>query len=316
MTAFALLVLCTIIVAWLTAAATSVRSVSRIWLRHWAETRLGGGQAAPAVERPQRLLIAAAMGIASSVFALGAMLALRADGVVLLRNLVVAALVLLVGGQLIPRAVARRFSTSLVATLTPLLAMLEWLFRPVVRLASRLSRPVTSRRRREEPTARDALEELLREGELEGVGAPAESAIISGVVEFGEKTVADVMTRRADIVAVERGSPAHEIMRIAAQSKYSRLPVFDGDLDHVAGLVHSFDLLARPDNPVAVLRRVVRAARTERCDELMRRLLRDRVHLAIIQDELGATIGLVTLEDLVEELVGEIGDEHDEPPVP
>ncbi|MBI1808880.1 MAG: DUF21 domain-containing protein [Gemmatimonadetes bacterium] len=303
-----------LLVAWLTAAATAVRSVSRIWLRHWAETRLGGALESPGIERPQRLLIAAAMGIASLVFALGALLAFEADGLALLRTLVVAALTLLVGGQLVPRAVARRWSTALVATLTPLLRLLEWGFRPVVRLSAFITRPLTRRAGAAAETPRDALEDLLREGEMEGVGAPAESAIISGVVEFGEKTVAEVMTPRADIVAVELRAPAADIVRIIAQSKYSRIPVYDGDLDHVVGLVHSFDLLARSEAPVSVLRKVVVAPSGERCDELMRRLLRERVHLAIIQDGAGSTLGLVTLEDLVEELVGEIGDEHDEPP--
>jgi putative hemolysin len=288
--------------------------VSRIWLRHWAETRLGGAQASPGIERPQRLLIAAAMGIASLVFALGALLAFDDQGLGLLRTLAVAALTLLVGGQLVPRAIARRWSTALVATLTPLLGLLEWAFRPVVRLARQLTRPFTRRAGAHEETPRDALEDLLREGEMEGVGAPAESAIISGVVEFGEKRVADVMTPRGEIVAVERRSPAADIIRTASQSNYSRIPVYDDDLDHVVGLVHSFDLLARPASPVSILRKVVVARPGERCDELMRRLLRERVHLAIIQDEAGSTRGLVTLEDLVEELVGEIGDEHDEPP--
>ncbi len=311
----AVILLFTLLVACLTAAATAVRTVSRIWLRHWAETRLGGGRASPAIERPQRLLIAAAMGIASLVFSLGALLAFRSSGGALAQALVSAALALLVGGQLVPRAIARRWSSALVALLTPSLALLELGFRPVVHVAALLTRPVVRAREGSgEASPREALEDLLREGELEGVGAPAESAIISGVVEFGEKTVADVMTARADIVAVDRASTSADIIRTAAQSKYSRLPVYDGDIDHVAGLVHSFDLLARPQAPVSVLRKVVVARTTERCDELMRRLLRERVHLAIIQDDVGATRGLVTLEDLVEELVGEIRDEHDEPP--
>lgn len=314
MTSFTVLVLITGIVAGLTAAATAVRTVSRIWLRHWAETRLGGGQAPPAIERPQRLLISAAIGIAALVFALGALLAAREDGLRLLRTLAFSALTLLVGGQLIPRAIARRWSTELVAALTPSLRVLEWTFRPVVRLAALLTRPLTRRGGAAGESPRHALDDLLREGELEGVGAPAESAIISGVVEFGEKTVADVMTARADIVAVERHTPAADIIRTAVQSNYSRIPVYEGDLDHVTGLVHSFDLLSRPRSPVSVLRKVVVARPGERCDELMRRLLRERVHLAIIQDDAGSTRGLVTLEDLVEELVGEIGDEHDEPP--
>ena len=164
-----------------------------------------------------------------------------------------------------------------------------------------------------EHDAHHALEDLLREGELEGVGEASESAIISGVVEFGEKLAIEVMTLRADIIAVERTMPARDIARIVSQSKYSRIPVLDGDLDRVVGLVHSFDVLADPEHPVASLRRVAMVRAATPCHELMRSMLREHVHLAIIQGVHGETLGLVTLEDLVEELVGDISDEHDEP---
>jgi CBS domain containing-hemolysin-like protein len=125
------------------------------------------------------------------------------------------------------------------------------------------------------------------------------------------------MTPARDIVAVERREPAMAVMRRVADSKVSRMPVYEGDLDHIVGLVHSFDVFARPDAPLSALRRVTFAPPDASCHDLMRRLLRERVHLAIIQDPAGATLGLVTLEDLVEELVGDIHDEHDDPnPVP
>ncbi len=313
MTVAGTIVLLVLIVAWLTAAATSVRTVSRIWLRHWAERRLVGGESAPTIERPQRLLIAASTGIASTVFALGALLALHDDGLDLVRILVGAAVALLVGGQLVPRAIARRFATPLVSALTPALSVLEWASRPLIRMASELPKPFMAPAHAPDDP-REALEDLLREGELEGVGAPAESAIISGVVDFSEKAVAEVMTPRSEIVAVERALGTAEVIRTVAQSKYSRIPVYDRDLDHVVGLIHSFDVLARPAAPLRVLRRVVTVRQIERCDTLMRRMLRERVHLAIIQDDAARTLGLVTLEDLVEELVGDIHDEHDDVP--
>jgi putative hemolysin len=107
--------------------------------------------------------------------------------------------------------------------------------------------------------------------------------------------------------------PAADIARLVAQSKVSRVPVYERDLDHCVGLLHSFDVLAHPAAPVAFLRRVALVRGTVPCHELMRSMLRDHVHLAIVQDAGGRTLGLVTLEDLVEELVGEISDEHDEP---
>jgi putative hemolysin len=312
-TTLALVLLLTLIVGWLTAAATSVRSVSRIWLRHWVEQKLAGADAAELyLDRPQRWLFAAGTGIAATVFATGAAIGLRESLRGAIEHALIALLLLMVVGQLVPRAVARRWATPLAPLLMPVLRLLAWLCAPLFAFAAVFTRatPVLAA---SEQDGHDSLEDLLREGELEGVGEASESAIISGVVEFGEKLALEVMTLRNDIVAVERAMPAAEIARIVSQSKYSRIPVYERDLDHIVGLVHSFDVLAHPEHPVGAPRRVALVRAATPCHELMRRMLREHVHLAIIQGVLGETLGLVTLEDLVEELVGDISDEHDEP---
>jgi putative hemolysin len=165
----------------------------------------------------------------------------------------------------------------------------------------------------EPETPADALEDLLREGELEGVGAAEERAIISGVLEFGDTRVGEVMTARADIVALERGARADQVALLVAQSQYTRLPVYDGTLDHVIGMVTSWDVIARPESPLRTPRPVAFAGADEPCHALMTRMLRERRHLAVVRGAGGETLGLVTLEDLVEEFVGEIQDEHDDP---
>jgi len=313
MTTFAIIFLLALLVGWLTAAATAVRSVSRIWLRHWVEQKLAGAAAAELfLDRPQRWLFAAGTGIAAAVFATGAVIGLRESMPGAAEAVVVAILLLMVAGQLVPRAIARRWSAPLVPLLMPALRVLAWLCTPLFSFTGLFARTAPARAETAQD-GRDALEDLLREGELEGVGEASESAIISGVVEFGEKLAHEVMTRRDDIIAVERAMPASDVARIVAQSKCSRIPVYERDLDHVVGLVHSFDVLAHPEHPVESLRRVTVARPATPCHELMRSMLREHVHLAIIRGALGETLGLVTLEDLVEELVGDISDEHDEP---
>lgn len=314
MTTLGMVVVLTLVVGCLTAAATSVRFVSRIWLRHWAEQELTEGGAPDVnLDRPQRWLMAAATGTAATVFAIGAAIGLREALAAAVGQLLLAVVFLMAVGQLIPRAMARRWAALLAPALMPVLRALEWLCTPAMQFAALFVRRTAPVVPPGDAGAREALEDLLREGELEGVGEASESAIISGVVEFGEKLAADVMTPRGDIVAVDRTAPPATIARAVAQSKYSRIPVFDGDLDHVAGLLHSFDVLADPGHPVKSLRRVATVRAATPCNELMRRMLRDHVHLAIIQGTRGETAGLVTLEDLVEELVGDISDEHDEP---
>lgn len=304
------------IVGVLTSAATALRTVSRIWLRHWAERRLAGsGTAALYLERPQRLLIAAGTGIAGVVFGLGAVLGLqRGDrGLALAQDLAVAGVLLLVFGQLVPRAIARRWPAQLLPLVLPVLRVVEGLTLPLGFVAMRLVGRLPGGKPPSRPSASETLDELLREGEIEGVGAADERAIISGVVEFGDTRVGEVMTPRADIVGVDREARADQVAHLVAQSKYTRVPIYDGTIDRVVGMITSWDVIARPESPLRAPRPVALATPEEPCHALMTRMLRDRRHLAIVRGRAGETLGLVTLEDLVEEFVGEIQDEHDDP---
>lgn len=313
MSTLALSLLFSLLVASMTAAATAVRSVSRIWLRHWAERELSGASnvAIPDVGRPHRYLLAAGTGIASVAFALGALVAFREDRSTLLGHLGAAALLLLLVGQLIPRAIARHWVTALVPTLMPLLQVLDALFGPILGFAAKAVRPFVPRAASPPPRPTDPLGDLLREAEAEGLGVAGESEIISGVVEFGEKRIRGVLTPLSRVTSVTTTMPGAEIAQSVARSNYTRIPVF-GREGEVVGVLHSFDVLVHPDEPLATLRPAASATVDEPCGVVMRRMLRDHGHLAIVRDG-AAVAGIVTLEDLVEELVGDIRDEHDEP---
>ena len=316
MTTTTLLILTVGIVAWLTAAATAVRSVSRIWLRHWAEQQLSGsGAAALYLERPHGLLLAASTGVALTVFSSGVILAQAADGSILMLLLegLVFGLVLLVVGQLIPRAVALRWAPQLIPVLLPPLQALEMVLNPALRLVRRLAGNGAGASTTPPPTDEETLEELLREGELEGVGEAGEIAIISGVVQFGEKRVRDVMVPRSDVFALPQELAAPEMAARVAQSGYSRVPVYRDSVDNIIGMVHGFDLLKNAGTEVPSLRTVAFTKPSTSAKELLSGMLRERRHMAVVRDEAGATLGLLTLEDLLEELVGDIRDEHDEP---
>lgn len=315
----ALLVVTIVVVACLTAAATAVRSVSRIWLRHWVERRLSGARiAALYLERPQRLLLAATTGVAMAVFIAGTFIGTAVTGGAFAkgRAIVGYALALLLVGQLVPRAVARRWSSVFIPLLLPLLRVVEFLFMPLLVLVRRITGE--ARREASEDPATDAetLEELLREGELEGVGEHAEIAIIEGVVQFGEKTLGEVMTPRAEVFAIDEATPPAEVARLVAQSGYSRVPIYQQSLDNVVGMLHAFDLLEMEGDELPRLRPVAFATTGMPCDAYLTRMIRGRSHLAVVRDDAGRTAGIVTLEDLLEELVGDIRDEHDEPATP
>jgi putative hemolysin len=310
-----LVLLAVVTTALLTAGSIAVRSVSRIWLRHWVERRLTGATLAELyLDRPQRLIVSAGGGIALTVFLAGVAVAtLGPAPFALVWHGVVVALAVMIAGQVVPRALARRYATPAVPVLMPVLHAFDALLYPMRVAGAALARLVVGRRPSGQPEdARDNIEDLLREGQLEGVGEPEELAIITGVVQFGEKRAREVMTPREQLFALDLALPPRELAARLAQSAYSRVPVYQGTPDAIVGIVHAFDVLSTAgDEPPPVLPVHVAGPDTP-CNDLLVAMLRTRRHLAVVREPGGSTLGIVTLEDVLEELVGEIRDEHDE----
>ena len=305
-----------VLVAVLTAGAMAVRSVSRIWLRHWAERRMRGAATAVSyLERPQRMLGAASAGVSLTAALAGMVLGAghHENHTRFAITLLGYAIVMLLLGQILPRVIARRWAVQLTPVLLPPLRAMELIATPVLDLGRWVSRRVAPQRAEEPEGERDAIQDLLREGELEGVGEAEEIAIITGVVEFSEKVVRDVMTPRADVFWLDASTPARELAERIAQSGYSRVPLGRGSLDDVVGMVHVLDVIQTAGEALPPVRPVTHVPPETPCSELLFRMLRGRLHLAIVRDASGTTLGLLTLEDLLEELVGEIRDEYDEP---
>ena len=307
------LVVCVVVVAWLTAGGMAVRSASRIWLRHWAVRRLRGASSVLLyLERPQRLLASANAAQALVLVVAGLLIgwrsAARQDVAVL--DLGLYAIVVLFLGQILPRALARRWPSAFIPICMPLLQAAERATSPLLTMGRRLVD------RRSEPAAaepHETMHDLLREGELEGVGRRDEIAIISGVMEFGEKAVRDVMTPRDSVFAIPESLDARRVSAQIAESAFSRVPVYRGTIDDIIGMYHAFDVLKARAEQLPPLRPVAYASADTPCNELLFRMLRARLHLAVVHDERGHALGIATLENLLEELVGDIRDEHDEP---
>jgi hemolysin (HlyC) family protein len=168
-------------------------------------------------------------------------------------------------------------------------------------------------------TPRQALQEMIASQPTgpddEGL-APSERAMLSNLLRFGELRVDDVMVPRADVAAVERGTGFAELVKLFADVGHSRLPVFRETLDDVIGMVHVRDLLPLwgSEDGFAlerVARRVLFVPPSMRVVDLLLQMRTTRIHMALVVDEYGGTDGLVTIEDLVEQIVGDIQDEHD-----
>ena len=313
---FAIALLIVAGVAAMTLASHAVRAVSRIWLRHWVERRLRGAVLAEAyLEQPQRLQLAAGAGAAAVVIAGGAAmsLTLHNERATLGVWLTLTSIGVLIAGVAIPRAIGQRWAVPLAPFLLPLLQVVELMlgvFLMPARALERLMRPELAATPAN--ADRDALEVLLREGEREGVSLPGEREIITGLVEFGDKTLRDVLTPREEIFALDvRLSHAEQARQMAAAG-YSRVPVYSGTLDTVVGMVHVRDVLKSEGEEALPMRTVGIASIDRKCSDQLFAMLQNRQHLAIVREGDGPVLGLVTLEDLLEAVVGDIDDEHDD----
>jgi magnesium and cobalt exporter, CNNM family len=224
-------------------------------------------------------------------------------------------------GLFVPRAIAARHpQTALLVLIWPL-ELFCLVVRPLVTvlflLTQVFTKPFGGIAQAGAMVTEEEIRALVETGQAQGLLEPKEQEMISSIFELGEKEVREVMIPRTDIVAVEVKTPTDEILSLIQRVGHSRLPVYEGSLDAIAGLVYVKDLfqrLARGERNFS-LREFVRPTlfvpETKKADELLREMQRDKVHLAVVVDEYGGTAGIVTLEDLVEEIVGEIRDEYE-----
>lgn len=163
----------------------------------------------------------------------------------------------------------------------------------------------------------DGLRFLIHVGEGEGVIEEDEKQMIAGIFEFGETTVREIMVPRLDIVAVEADAPLNEALDLIITNGHSRIPVYEDSIDHLLGVLYAKDLLPclRDGSQNIHIRQLLRRAyfvpQSKKLDELFEEMQVQHIHMALAVDEYGGTAGLVTIEDLLEEIVGEIQDEYD-----
>ncbi len=320
----ALIALGLLLSAFFSAVETALVSANRTRLSHWADAGNGSArQALRLLDDPRRLLGATLVGnTLANVFTvtLATLHFERRYGedVVIWVVLVLTA-VFLVVGEVLPKTVARARADILALRLALPLESVYAALRPLVLAISAASAVLLRAFGVAASPARVALSRqefqlLLDESEETGQVAPAQGRILSRVMDFGETTVGQVMRPRGDIAAVETGTPVREVAALVGEKGFTRIPVYRDDLDQMVGMVHLFDLLRapHPDLPVdGLLRPIDFVPEAKRCDELLREMRTRRRALAIVVDEYGGTAGLVTLEDLVEELVGDIRNEEE-----
>ncbi|PSH04949.1 MAG: HlyC/CorC family transporter [Acidobacteria bacterium] len=263
----------------------------------------------------QLLTAAICFLLAYSVFAQPTWKAEEAAQVIFL-----AVMVVLVFDRFVPYLLFSRTRGGWLVRFTFLLRLLIWAVLPLTLILGflqsivTLTSPDNAGEEPEHPS--EAVDALIEAGQDEGILEESDRELIHSVVEFGDKTVRHVMTPRPSVVAVSVDTTVEQLTQLLATQPYSRVPVYSGDLDHIVGIVSARDLLQVPDADAS--RRVASSLmktevcfvpETKRANELLTEMQRANLRMAIVIDEYGGVAGLVTIEDLIEEIVGELSNE-------
>ena len=248
-----------------------------------------------------------------------------ADTVAFVVMTIIIALASIIVGELVPKTLALSFPERLALFVARPIGLLDRLLTPIVWFVSTVSKVlVRLMGGKERPQAgylsTEELKVLVESSTEQGEFEEEEKEMIHGVIELGDKKVHEVMVPRIGIRAVNVDDPFDEVLDMIVRAGHSRLPVFDESLDNIVGILYAKDLLpylkqnGRPPQPIDVrslVRTPVYVPESKAVDELLHEMQNAKRHIAIVVDEYGGTAGLVTMEDVVEEIVGEIQDEYD-----
>ncbi len=231
---------------------------------------------------------------------------------------VVITIVVLIFGEISPKSMAKESPESfamavsgVVSGLVKVFKPINWLFGRWKGLLSKLFKVKDDRR-----LTQDELITMVEEVEQEGGMDADDSDLVRSAIEFHDQEVADILTPRVRVEGVPQDASFHEVEEIFEESGYSRLPVYDETIDRIVGVIHQKDFYRKTKDEQVCLPEIMKSpvfvTENTKISDLMRLLQKTKSQLAVVVDEYGGTVGIVTMEDILEELVGEIWDEHDE----
>ena len=223
---------------------------------------------------------------------------------------------LLLFGEIIPKVYSGQHALHVCRRFAPTITVLSRLFRPLSSVLMRsgvLAGKVVQKENH--VLSVDDLEQALELTDKDDIRE--EQNMLEGIVRFGDETAKEVMTSRQDIIDLDFRSPFPEVIKCIVENNYSRIPVYQDSIDNIRGILYIKDLLPHLSKPASfrwqsLIRPPYFVPETKKIDDLLRDFQENKVHIAIVVDEFGGTSGLITLEDILEEIVGEINDEYDE----
>lgn len=231
---------------------------------------------------------------------------------------VVMTIIVLIFGEVTPKQIAKEKAESYAIAVAPIVKLFIIVFSPLNLFFRAWSKLIAKifRINKVSTVTEEELKSYVNEAHSGGEIDENESKLIRSSIEFDDIDVSDILTPRIDVAAIDKYASFSEISKVFKENNFSRLPVYIDDIDHIVGLIHHRDFEAARDRNLKSLRTILKPVPTVSPDtkisKLLRILQKNKTHLAVVVDEFGGTEGIVTLEDILEELVGEIWDEHDE----
>ena len=230
--------------------------------------------------------------------------------------LIISTLVLLFLGELIPKYLAREAADRFILFTSIPLRFVSFILYPFIKFFSWISTLLTQQAPSNDIGInslfnRETIDSLVKESHEAGIVDRKESDIISKVLNLADQRVYEAMRPRTEIVGVEIIHTIDEALAIFIDSGYSKLPVYEESVDNIKGVIYSYDIFKAPENVQAITRKILFVPETKKSFEMLNEFLSNRISIAVVVDEFGGTAGLVTMEDIIEELFGEIRDEYD-----
>ncbi len=311
--------------AFFSGSETALMSMDTMRIKYLAEkNRPGARKLAEILARPDKVLGAILVGnnlvnIMVSVFATTLFIDFFGQRGELL-TIVILTPLLLVFAEVCPKTYAAQYPEKISFTVLHPIRFFVWLLRPVTWLVGGVSKLLTHFLHGEADRpliSEDEIRSIIEYGEHAGAVGKEKRRMLHGVIDLSEIRVRDVMVPRTEVVGIEVNTSFSEVVKLAAQAHHSRFPVYAGDLDRVVGIIHSKEILNYLDRPEefslsGLARPPYFVPEAKPIEALMQAFRTKHLHLAVVVDEYGGVEGICTLEDIVEEIVGEIQDEYDE----
>jgi putative hemolysin len=254
--------------------------------------------------------------VSISFASLSALFLVRIFGFNEITILIISTFILLIFGELLPKYLSSEIPDRIVFISALPIRIISFILYPFVKTTSWISTLFTKSSSLTGWSVnylfdKEDMETLVKESHEAGVVNQKESDIISRILDVGDQRVYEAMRPRTDVVGIDIESTVEETLDIFIESGYSKHPVYDGSLDNIKGVIFAHDLFQFPQNLKSIIREIIFVPETKRSFDMLNEFLSKRVSIAVVIDEFGGTAGIVTMEDIIEELFGEIKDEYD-----